>query len=380
MQPSYPRLSASQWGQDSEFFMMKGEKFIPSWEYFDIKEKEPLFTPWYTSEPGAVIWKMSDARRRKGLSSGSMGRPGLRVYRDGLAVEVNTPPARCRAFIQQDVKLAFALVEKRKWPDKRRPFRWSSSPVAFLTPEMMESLPPDCRVLGCMPTLDAYTERQKAIDVNPRKLNWRTSGTHFHVSFYESRVPAEVWAPFIKLADLLVGVPFAYITSGDPLEAKRRTLYGQAGEFRHQRYTVNRTPNGDEVREGLEYRVLSSKVWDHPALFSLFFGIWKYIVSQEWQRLVQMWDSAWEDDIRWAINECNTAAARRLFPHINALLRHSDTRYVLGPMNDIPVFDRLKAHYDKGTFKPAGLLNKNFPEGHTGWMEYRNDLVDAYHP
>jgi len=365
-------------GQDTEFFLWdpEKEKVIPSYKYFGKKEEEPKLGKTYHRDLNRKASKAQDHTFTQvfpPLGKGNLDASGnhVHVYRDGLAVEVNSEPTLCRAWLWQDVKLSLVLAEELKMPP--RPFTYTSRPVVEVSPQLRAHFPEDLRRLGCNPTLDAYTKRQKVILLDPMKLPFRTSGSHLHSSF-PCYLPEECWEPIVKLSDLLIGGPFSYIFH-DPLEFKRRTLYGQAGEFRFQDYTTDSA----FPCSGVEYRVLSSRLYNHPGVHSLFTGIWKYVVLPNYAFLWEFWDKAWEDDIREAINLGSEKAFQQILPLGQALLEKIATSYTLAwdktpPKEVSPVWTKLRLLNEEGAFPDAGVINNpHFPEAHRGWTEYRTD-------
>jgi hypothetical protein len=293
----------------------------------------------------------------------------VKIFRDGLAVEINSAPVTCRAWLWQDQKLALALAISKFWP-KRMNLRFTTRPVVEVSEALRAQFPRDLQVLGCHPTFDPYTERRKTVTVDPRTLPFRTCGAHFHSSF-NTLLPEECWGPIAKLSDLLLGAPHTYIF-GDALEFKRRTLYGQAGEFRFQNYSeAAGRPNS-----GVEYRALSSRIYNHPGIFGLFSGIWKYVVLDNYAKLWEAWDPAWEDDLQEAINLGSERALGKVLPLTAKLLNSVSTLYSLKlkleETQEIPqLWQVLRKMNLAGAFPDAGIIHHDFPEAHTGWGEYR---------
>jgi len=392
-------------GQDSEFFLWdkEKEKVVESFHFF---EKKPLAKRLFggTQEAAKRYWGSTPVPEDIRVVDRELPEPippfddvAPLVFRDGLAVEINTAPTNCRGWFYNNVRWALWLADAGL-PEH---VGWTSRPWVEVDPKDIQSWPEDLKELGCSPTLDAYTGKQKILRVNPLKLPFRTSGSHFHMSFY-TKPALEGHTAFIKLADMFIGLPFTFLF-GDELEFKRRKLYGQAGEYRVQEYKEKNFPN-DPPTPGLEYRVLSSRVWSHPGIFSLFSGIWKYVLGQPrmlekaWDR----WDPAWEDELQEAINLGSEAALQsmmqksvELMPsYYDAWERHPSGTDVYGypltpkarfdesdqllylrgdsfsPEEKLSVWKKLREHARAGAFPDMGVMDPKLPEAHVGWQHY----------
>jgi hypothetical protein len=342
---------------------------IPSYDYFPNREVSKLLarTSRPYSTPLVEYVKLKKKYSKHPLTYTDAHTP--RVFRDGLAVEVNTNPTNCRAFMYNGVRYALLLAEPWKRASKTRVY--TARPWVEVSKKLMAGFPDDLKVLGCSPSLDAYEEREKTVGVDPLKTFYRTCGSHLHMSFLAGgQPPAEQWAPFIKLADLLIGIPHTYIFA-DELEFKRRKLYGQAGEFRAQNYTEN--------SKGLEYRVLSSRLWNHPAISSLFLGIWKFAFGNPMimNSLWRSYEPAWGDDIRLAINEGDPKALEAMLVKTCELLPLMSSIYGLNisrrPETLLHMFKTLRKFNLEGKFPDAGIINNlSFGDGHIGFLDYMN--------
>ena len=374
-------LNVNQLGQDTEFFLWdkKKEEVIPSYKHFPTKEEAPnignklaLSAIW----PGertelTQIFEHRDLKEKYWQpQTFVLSDHTPKVFRDGLAVEINTKPHTCRAYMYNNVRYGMWLSEPWK-EGEQDSIGYTTRPWVEITHKMIESFPPDLLQLGCSPTMNAYTDRQQNVAVNPRTLLYRTSGAHLHMSFKSQQygqttvIPRDLWCPWIKVADLLLGVPFTYIF-GDELEAKRRQLYGRAGEFRIQQYNANTS--------GIEYRVLSSRLWNHPGTFSLFVGIFKYLMG--WgaavEGIIQKWDPAWEDTIQQGINEVDPKALKEMLAITTACIeRYGNLPGV--PQSSMTMWDALREMNFRGAFPDAGFLDPTLMEGHKGISEWRDE-------
>lgn len=352
-------------GQDSEWFLWdtKKQEVVPSYKYYRTAgEAKPLsmfkglkkkYHPRVDPTTGF----------RTSVCSYTSNAGMSKIFRDGLAVEVNTPPVTCRAFLYNDLRWTLLSGEPGRMS---KHLAFTSRPVAEITEKMMQDFPEDLRILGCNPSLDAYEERIKSPQVDPMKTFFRTTGAHLHMSFTRRPLPEEYWSPFIKLADLLLGVVHVIIF-GDALERKRRTLYGQAGEFRFQ-----------ESYGGIEYRSLSSRIWDHQAIAGIFTGLWKYFLGQTFTKMWSCYDLAWQDDIRQAINEVDVDLALKLLPMWQTVATASgQLTYTLGRLpfacpDRLPkVLLFLRDMVQRGEeIKDAGIWANPFAnDAHSGWRE-----------
>lgn len=361
-----PQLEYTQIGHDSEFFLWDTAKqqVVPSYKYYPKVEEAKSF----------FVHRKRGKRRYGPKGSGwSTVRPALggsgqpvKLFRDGLAVEVNTAPVTCRAFMWNDTRGALLRGEPSRM-GKNHVF--TARPWVPLTDKMMAAFPPDLQQLGCSPSLDAYAQRQNVVAVDPMKTMFRTCGSHLHMSFRghhaANGVPSEAWSPFIKLADALIGLTHTAIF-GDELEAARRKLYGRAGEFRFQ-----------AAYGGLEYRVLSSRLWNHQAVYSLLTGIWKYGLGQFYRKFYSSYDRSWESEIQQAINEADAGLALKMLGHTQQMLLRcqNELQYSsIAQLRLIPLTEicsHLREMNLRGFFPDAGVWSRPYaPDGHSGFNDY----------
>lgn len=118
---------------------------------------------------------------------------------------------------------------------------------------------PQAQEIGCSEDYNAWLEG----DVNPKpksfSSNLRSVGLHLHCGYDDPVAPFNVL--LVKFLDLFLGVPSVLIEPKN----ERRTLYGQAGSFRHCKY-------------GLEYRVLSGYFLKDDSLL-------RWIIRNAWSAI-----------------------------------------------------------------------------------------------
>jgi hypothetical protein len=163
------------------------------------------------------------------------------VQVDGMALEFNIDPAEDEdAFVGNITEVTSHL--KRMVTGYDLVF----DPVAEFTDEYMAEQPPEAKVLGCDPDMNAWSISANH-PPNPTN-NFRTAAGHVHVGWTENADTCDIdWiidcATLARQLDFYLGLPSLLYDK----DTKRREMYGRAGAFRAKPY-------------GLEYRVLSN-VW-----------------------------------------------------------------------------------------------------------------------
>jgi hypothetical protein len=267
-------------GQDLEFFLKdrKG-RIVPAHKYLPPKEE-------------AIEVPLGDG---EGTGGGS-----AKIYRDGLAAEINTPGGHCRAYLWNDVMytvksgLSIAGATKNK-------VKASLTPVADIDLHALrEEYPDDVKQFGCVPTFNAYTKGRDAPNADPMSLPFRSAGGHMHLTQLQQKEVDDIdyVCTLTKVCDLLIGLPITVATADD-LDFKRRELYGKAGEFRIKDHS---TAADKRPYWGHEYRVLSPRLFRHPALTSLAFGIYRDVIGLNHPALVEAWNTILDEPLQKAIN------------------------------------------------------------------------------
>ena len=199
----------------------------------------------------------------KVLSDGGgavVGDSGSAVVGDGVQVELHPNPSPCRATLGNSIQYCFiALREQLKTSPN---MIVDISRVVEVDRLDLSQLDEKSRILGCMPSSNAYG--RESIKIDP-STNIRTGAGHIHIGLppdYKRHFSA---ADLTKVMDILVGNT-CVLLDRDPSSAIRRRMYGRAGEFR--------TPT-----HGVEYRTLSN-FWLHSyPLMSLVMGLTRIAVN-----------------------------------------------------------------------------------------------------
>ncbi len=183
---------------------------------------------------------------------GSLHVLGGKVVRDGVQVELHPEPSSCRQCVSQNLRLCLEALQKHL------PVGWKVDwrPVVTLNQDEFARLPDEAKVLGCMPSFNAYGPRNLQVDPNHPV---RSAGGHIHLATPEiaERITKDP-GPIVWLLDVILGCT-SVLLDRDPRAAERRELYGRAGEFRLPSY-------------GLEYRTLSNFWLQHNALHGMVYA------------------------------------------------------------------------------------------------------------
>lgn len=223
---------------------------------------------------------------------------GCQYFRDGYNVEVNVPGTYCRALLLNALRNTLRDSLLKDLPTGHKLIARSAFPIS-LRSKAMVTAPDDVKHFGCDPAMDAYTGEPKVCRVDATTHGWRYAGGHLHFGDgwgHDNKEGASEainnpvnHATLIRLFDLFIGVPLSVIYN-DPGQWRRRQLYGQAGEYRVQKYTSTTEKQAyDAVRgfytipkntvtPGIEYRVPGAELFNHPSMVCLFMGVGRYII------------------------------------------------------------------------------------------------------
>jgi hypothetical protein len=173
---------------------------------------------------------------------------------DGMGLEFNIDPASSAEEFESNIKTVLEQL-RAAVPEE---FEFVLQPTATFTKDHFDLQPDEAKELGCEPDFNAYTGRE-----NPRpdnKTTMRTASGHVHLGVRDTSDPHSpehmiMCQTLVKQLDLWLGVPSLLYDS----DAKRRTMYGQAGAFRPKPY-------------GVEYRTLSNQWLSSPELIRWVFN------------------------------------------------------------------------------------------------------------
>lgn len=223
--------------------------------------------------------------------------PGVVAFRDGYMVELNVSPQANAADLVKYVQLGIRGV------NRMLPSAWELCTNAAITIDLkdLKRAPEDVRHFGCNPSYCAYSGEAKLLTLDPMTLEMRSAGAHMHFSATaeEAETPAFAWLldkdchrQFIKMMDFYVGLPLARIFHA-PGQYRRRTLYGQAGEYRPQEY-----PDGSL---GLEYRTPPPQLWNSAEIAVQAFCTGEAVFNN-FYKFRRIWDPQIESALQRAIN------------------------------------------------------------------------------
>lgn len=218
-----------------------------------------------------------------------------KLFRDGYNLEVNVPAANCRAYLATWMQEALVAAFAKIGPE------YTLAPIQAVKVDLahMKDAPDDLKTFGCDPSYCAYDLVPKVPQIDAMTHEFRYAGGHLHFSGLDTINEPSNHPTMIRLLDVYLGLPLAALF-GDEKSSMRRKYYGQAGEFRSQKYPLN--PNRILPTIGVEYRTPGPEVWTQDNfVMSFAFGIGRRILSQFAQYKTQL-DDAQNDDVREAIN------------------------------------------------------------------------------
>lgn len=183
---------------------------------------------------------------------------------DGVQLELHPPASTCRQSLAANLAQIFAALELKLVSHKG--VKVSFDPVVEVSKKELDTLSEDAKKLGCAPSLNT-NKASATIKVAKSLELMRSAGGHLHLGSLDAfhgpmkdgkPTDSEKTIQLVNLLDLFVGLPCVLIDR-DPQAAKRRRIYGRAGEHRLPPH-------------GVEYRVLSNFWLRNYILMSFVFG------------------------------------------------------------------------------------------------------------
>lgn len=205
----------------------------------------------YEDEHGTIIpaFSVLDEQRKN--------HPPSVPYIDGWQGEFGTLPTHCIAYMIDDVQRALVnATEAIKGKGK-------ISLRSVLDVSLVDLLSDPARAqFGCTPSLNAY-DAEPMMAHDGISVPFRMAGGHIHLGFHGSykdvRTSPDHLRTVVKFLDRTAGLIGTALFS-DMEDARRRLLYGRAGEYRTPSY-------------GIEYRVPSNAWLLHPVIAHFYVGV-----------------------------------------------------------------------------------------------------------
>ena len=277
------------------------------------------------------------------------------VFWDGFQAEMTTPSGGCLGGLTGNVGVGLISIISRArklFPKAKLVYK----NVIDIPYEELQTAADEYVALGCAPSMNAYEEFEEIVVENPRMLGIRFAGAHMH---FGQSMDVKSYPTQVKHMDA-IGAVATTLLLRDMEDPRRRLFYGRPGEYR--------TPP-----HGLEYRVISSGVLCHPAVWNLSFDLVRasrYIAIQYPKSWV--WEEAEVKDI---LRGLDYKAAEKLigrnqavFDAILDTLYHGNKRkaqqlIVEGARNLLPV-DEIERNWNMTIIDPAYTIYDN-PNNYT---------------
>lgn len=209
---------------------------------------------WFGADPeiflsqNGIIVGSERAIPEEGLSAGTAGSyysigEEVTLVRDGVQVELNLPPTKCREWLAMEIQLALRALHRKLQKDQK--FEISFLPLVEVSAEEIASLTPLSRRLGCAPSFNYY-HPNISVGVNPDTYLKRSAAGHLHFGLPPHLIAERERLP--PLCDIIIGNTLVLLDR-DPAQIERRKVYGRAGEFRSPRHGLEyRTPSNFWLR------------------------------------------------------------------------------------------------------------------------------------
>lgn len=264
----------------------------------------------------------------KGKLYDESGYPLGILHVDGIQGELTVAPSGCRSWILDYMR--DGLVAARKIADEKGLVLSTASCVP--TPEEILSVATEEGVaFGCDPDFAAWDNG--AVNINeiyPRQHYQRYAGCHLHLGIPEKYDDEDV-VNIVQLLDMYLGCSLVLLERDDPTVAQRRAVFGKAGVFRYTKY-------------GLEYRVPSARLLNHPYLYHFAFGVGRWITEMYFNDKRFFSDSVENLNrnplpVINAINTNDPEQASWVLKKLDRFPQFPEYRGYLGALNSMEMFD-----------------------------------------
>lgn len=273
------------------------------------------------------------------------------VVIDGVQVELHPNPSQCRQSLSLFLMSSLEALQRRI-NEVDPEIRVSFDPHVEVSETELDSLSPECKLLGCSPSLNIYGFSDLGVD--PATYRRRSAGGHIHIGFTSGK-DSPLWncrERVVAVLDVLLG-SFCVMLDRDPYAAERRKVYGRAGEYRLPPH-------------GLEYRTLSNFWLRSYPLFSLVMAQARQAVGVSYTsrhaEMGTLYDNAPYTDLeselfarvdpqmaRAAINENNLDLAKQVWVGVKDFYRLLNAQASGLSAEHLPAVDRFLAQIeDKG--------------------------------
>lgn len=236
-----------------------------------------------------------------------------KIFWDGFQAEFNVVGTTCLSWVTDSTRIGLkTLLDKARAYDKDA--KLTIEPTLDIPYEMLRDSAPEHVEFGCTPSLNAYN--MEGIKLDGRDVPFRSAGGHIHLGMtFDKNLTA---VKYVKALDAILGVACVSLF-GKYDDAKRRTMYGLAGEYRLPKH-------------GLEYRTLSNVWLSHPLMMQFVFELARRVTGIVKDDLFDLWQTTEEETIS-CINECNIPLAceilnrnQKIFKAILKSIAYSDEK------------------------------------------------------
>lgn len=251
---------------------------------------------------------------------------------DGFQAEFRPNGGGCLVNLHSRIRHGLlAILQAARKHDKSA--RFSLRSVVEIPMELMEKATDAQVAFGCSPSENVYGEEDIVGSSNPRMYPYRTAGGHMHSSMKPTNKAETI--RIVKACDGILGVAGVSLAAKFDV-ARRRTLYGRAGEFRLPKH-------------GLEYRTLSNFWLAAPWVSMLAFELFRIAQRLGKSGMYAYYWKADEQRVRDIINNHDVTEARKLLNENKAALL-----YFMQERFDVYKAYSSYAHADK--FAPAAAV------------------------